>query len=162
MPEDLSRHSLQFTVNGLERRLVVTADERLIDVLRNRLGLTSVKEGCGTGDCGSCVVEADGLTVNSCLMLAMQARGKRVLTLEGLVQDERLHPLQDAFASFGATSCGFCTPGMIITAKNLLDRKRKPTEREIREALRGNLCRCTGYMKIVEAVKAASKAGGHR
>jgi carbon-monoxide dehydrogenase small subunit len=121
------------------------------------LALTGTKEGCGNGECGACTVLLDGHPVNACLVLALQAEGKEVLTIEGLGQEGALHPLQEAFISQGAIQCGFCTPGMVLSAKALLDRNPRPKENEIREALTGNLCRCTGYQKIIEAVLSLQK-----
>jgi carbon-monoxide dehydrogenase small subunit len=156
----MSKHSIKTNVNGRDISLTVDSNERLIDMLRNRMGLTGTKEGCGKGDCGSCVVIVDGKTVNSCLMLAVQAHGKKIITIEGLGSPEKLHPLQEAFVEKGAVQCGFCIPGMIITAKNLLDQNPNPTRQEIREAISGNLCRCTGYIKIIDAIQAAAKKMG--
>ena len=129
----------------------------LLQVLRDRLGLTGTKEGCGMGECGACTVLLDGKTVNSCIYPALEAEGKNVTTIEG-VADARggLHPIQKAFVEYGAVQCGFCTPGMVLSAKALLDENPKPTEEEIRNGIAGNLCRCTGYLQIVEAIKAAS------
>jgi len=121
------------------------------------LRLTGTKKGCGTGDCGSCTVIMDGKPVNSCLVLAVQANGRKITTIEGLESEEGLHPLQKAFTEKGAIQCGFCSPGMILSSKNLLDRNPRPTEEEIRRAISGNLCRCTGYQKIVDAVKSVIK-----
>ncbi len=148
---------VQLTINDKEYDIAVQANETLVDVLRYRLGLTGTKKGCGQGDCGSCTVIMDGNTVNSCLVLAVQANGSRITTIEGLESDEGLHPVQKAFIEHGAIQCGFCASGMILSAKNLLDKNPKPTEGEIRSALSGNLCRCTGYQKIVEAVQSIAK-----
>lgn len=148
---------VQLTINDKEYDIAVQANETLVDVLRYRLGLTGTKKGCGQGDCGSCTVIMDGNTVNSCLVLAVQANGSRITTIEGLESDEGLHPVQKAFIEHGAIQCGFCSSGMILSAKNLLDKNPKPTEGEIRSALSGNLCRCTGYQKIVEAVQSIAK-----
>jgi carbon-monoxide dehydrogenase small subunit len=145
--------SLELTVNGEKRSLDVKPNRTLLDVLREDLGLTGAKKGCGEGKCGSCTVLMNGRPVNSCLMLAPQAEGADIVTIEGL-GDKEPHPLQAAFAEKGAVQCGFCTPGVILTAKALLDINPKPQEREVREAIAGNLCRCTGYSKIVEAVMA--------
>jgi carbon-monoxide dehydrogenase small subunit len=134
----------------------------LLDVLRDQLGFTGVKKGCDLGACGACTVLIDGVAVQSCLILAVQAEGRAIVTIEGLVRDGRLDPLQSAFHEVGAIQCGFCTPGMIISARALLLRVPNPTEDEIKEALSGNLCRCTGYVKIVEAVKTAAAAQGSR
>lgn len=131
----------------------------LLDVLRDKLGFTGAKKGCDRGECGACSVLIDGTVVQSCLVLARQAQGKGIVTIEGLARDGRLDPLQVAFHEAGAIQCGFCTPGMIIAAKALLLRNPHPTEDEIKEAMSGNLCRCTGYVKIVEAVKMAAAAG---
>ena len=148
---------VQLTINDKEYDIAVQANETLVDVLRYRLGLTGTKKGCGQGDCGSYTVIMDGNTVNSCLVLAVQANGSRITTIEGLESDEGLHPVQKAFIEHGAIQCGFCSSGMILSAKNLLDKNPKPTEGEIRSALSGNLCRCTGYQKIVEAVQSIAK-----
>lgn len=131
----------------------------LLDVLRDKLGFTGAKKGCDRGECGACSVLIDGTVVQSCLVLARQAQGKGIVTIEGLARDGRLDPLQVAFHEAGAIQCGFCTPGMIIAAKALLLRNPHPIEDEIKEAMSGNLCRCTGYVKIVEAVKMAAAAG---
>jgi carbon-monoxide dehydrogenase small subunit len=146
------------TVNGQERELLVEARQTLLDALRYDLGLTGTKEGCGDGNCGSCTVLLNGNAVNSCLVFAIEADGQEVLTIEGLRTDGKLHPLQEAFIEEGAIQCGFCTPGFILTAKAFLDSNPGPTEGEIRLAIAGNLCRCTGYDKIVRAILKA--AGG--
>jgi carbon-monoxide dehydrogenase small subunit len=146
------KYSLSLQVNGEFYNLEIDAQRTLLDVIRNELALTGTKEGCGNGECGACTVLLDGHPVNACLVLALQAEGKEVLTIEGLGQEGALHPLQEAFISQGAIQCGFCTPGMVLSAKALLDRNPRPKENEIREALTGNLCRCTGYQKIIEAV----------
>ena len=138
-------------VNGRPREAEVEATLRLIDLLRDRFGLTSVKEGCSEGECGACTVLVDGRAVTSCTILAFQMEGKSITTLEGLADDE-LHPLQEAFVDNDAVQCGFCTPGMILSAKALLDANPSPTEDEVRRALEGNLCRCTGYVPIIRAV----------
>jgi len=152
----MSKHLVVLNVNGKRRQLRVESHERLLDVLRKRLGLMSVKEGCGTGDCGACVVISDGRLVNSCLMLAVQARNTKIETLEGLGNEKKLHPLQKAFIRHSAAQCGYCTPAMILTAKNLLERNQKPSREEIRNAISGSLCRCTGYVKIVDAIQEAA------
>jgi carbon-monoxide dehydrogenase small subunit len=152
----MSRHTLVLTVNGKRRRLQVESHERLLDLLRDRLGLTSVKEGCGTGDCGACGVIVDGKILNSCLMLAVQARDANIETLEGLGTANRLHPLQKAFIRNSAFQCGFCASGVILTAKDLLQRNQNPSRDEIRRAISGAICRCTGYVKIVDAVEEAA------
>lgn len=150
---------ITLTINNEEYELAVKPNMTLLDLLRYELRLTGTKRGCDLGDCGSCTVLLDGRPVNSCLVLAVQANGKNVLTIEGLETDEGLHPVQQSFIDHGAIQCGFCTPGMILSGKALLDRNPNPDEREIRTALSGNLCRCTGYQKIIEAIEAASKNG---
>ncbi len=144
------------TVNGDPVEFVCRPSETLLDVLRDRLGLTGSKEGCGTGDCGACSVTVDGRLVCSCLVLGAEAEGREVTTIEGLADGENLHPLQTKFIEHAALQCGICTPGFLVAAKALLDRNANPTEQEIRFALAGNLCRCTGYDKIVRAVSAAA------
>jgi carbon-monoxide dehydrogenase small subunit len=148
---------LVLNVNGMDHELDVRPTARLIDVLRLQLGLTGVKEGCSEGECGACTVIVDGKAVDSCLVLAAQMRGKKVLTVEGLADDDGLDLLQRMFIEHGAVQCGFCTPGMLMSAKALLMADPHPTEEAIRLALAGNLCRCTGYTTIVAAVRAASE-----
>ena len=150
------RRPVRLRVNGNEVEGMVRPNDTLLDLLRDELGLTGAKQGCGEGDCGACTVLLDGSPVSSCLVLALQAEGSEVLTVEGLADKERLHPIQQAFVEIGGVQCGFCTPGMLLTAKSLLDRNPDPDEREIRAAIAGNLCRCTGYQKIVEAISAAA------
>jgi carbon-monoxide dehydrogenase small subunit len=145
------------TINGDEVDFVCPADETLLDALRNRMGLTGAKEGCGTGDCGACSVILDGRLVCSCLVLGVEAQGRTIETIEGMADGNELHPLQRLFISNAALQCGICTPGILIAAKNLLEMNPDPTEEEIRFGLAGNLCRCTGYDKIVRAVQAAAK-----
>ena len=152
----MSKHLLKFTVNGKEHALVVESQERLLDVLRDRLGLKGTKEGCGTGDCGICAVLMDGKIVNSCLIFAIQARNKKITTIETIGTAEKLHPLQRAFIHWNACQCGFCIPAMILASKNLLDHNTSPSDEEIREAIRGILCRCTGYHSIIKAIKTAA------
>lgn len=147
---------IEITVNKKKYQLEVEPEERLIDLLRNRLGLTGAKEGCGEGECGACTVIMDQVAVNSCLVLAYQARGKEITTIEGLAGSQEPDPLQKAFIDNGAIQCGYCTPGMIMSAKALLMHHPHPTEEEIRLALAGNLCRCTGYVNIVKAVQDAA------
>jgi aerobic-type carbon monoxide dehydrogenase small subunit (CoxS/CutS family) len=151
---------LFMTVNGEAVRLVVEQSAMLVDVLRGKLGLIGVKEACGKGECGACTVLLDGKPVPSCITPAMKALNKTVLTIEGLGSLGKLHPIQEAFIEYGAVQCGFCTPGMILSAKALLDGCPRPTEEEVRVALSGNLCRCTGYVKIVEAVLSAAEKMG--
>lgn len=148
---------ISLNVNGKDHILEVEEDMRLIDLLREKLGLTGVKEGCSEGECGACTVIMDGEVVNSCLVMAFQAEGSSILTIEGLGDEENIHPIQQAFIDVGAVQCGYCTPGMILAAKALLDKNPNPTEEEIREAISGNLCRCTGYNKIVQAVDKAKE-----
>lgn len=149
---------VSLTVNGTLHELRVQPWETLLEVIRDRLGLTGTKEGCGLGECGACTVIMDGKTVNSCLVLAVEADGKQVTTVEGLADGDQLHPLQEAFIEQGGLQCGFCTPGMIMSAKALLDENPDPSEAEIRRGISGNLCRCTGYTKIVESVASAAKS----
>jgi carbon-monoxide dehydrogenase small subunit len=144
---------IKLTVNDREYEIAVEPNTTLTDLIRYQLGLTGTKKGCETGDCGACTVILDGLPVNSCLVLAVQANGRKVETIEGLESEKGLHPIQDAFVEKGAIQCGFCSPGMILSAKHLLDNNPAPQEGEIRAAISGNLCRCTGYQKIVEAIK---------
>lgn len=145
-------------VNGESYELSIDVRRTLLEVLRDELNLTGTKEGCGTGDCGACTVLVDGVPITSCLTLAIEAQGREITTIEGLAKDGQPHPIQRAFIEHGAIQCGFCTPGMIISAKALLDKNPQPTEAEVREAISGNYCRCTGYTKIVEAIVAASPA----
>jgi carbon-monoxide dehydrogenase small subunit len=146
-----------FTVNGEPREADVWEGESLLYVLRERLGLPGSKNACEQGECGSCSVLLDGRLVCACLVLAAQAEGHEVTTVEGVGEDERLHRVQEAFVEAGAVQCGFCTPGLVVAAVDLLDRNPDPTDDEIREALSGNLCRCTGYTKIIDAVKLAAR-----
>lgn len=147
---------IQLSVNGESVEVAVEPNRTLLQLLREDLGLTGPKHGCGLGDCGACTVIMDGKPVNSCLVLAVQAAGREILTIEGLAVNGKLHPIQEAFVEKGAIQCGFCSPGMILSAKALLDENPRPTDVEIRTAISGNLCRCTGYQKIVEAVQAAA------
>ena len=146
---------IPLTVNGEPKKVRAHAMERLLDVLRLELGLTGAKEGCGEGECGSCSVLMDGALVNSCLVPVLQAAGTSIVTIEGLAQGDTLHVLQESFLECGGAQCGICTPGMILAAVHLLNGKPEPTINEIREGLSGNLCRCTGYAQIVEAVAEA-------
>lgn len=147
---------IQLQVNGLVYDLLIEPYWTLLDVLRDAIGLTGTKEGCGKGECGACTVIIDGEAVLACLTLAIRVQGKRILTIEGLARKGRLDSLQDSFVKYGAIQCGYCTPGMIMTSKALLGKNPHPTEEEIKAALSGNLCRCTGYVKIIEAVRHAS------
>jgi len=149
--------SIQLEVNDESYRVDVEPGTTLVELLRERLHLTGTKEGCGEGDCGTCIVLVNGIPVNSCLMLAVDAQGCRVTTIEGLATDGKLHPLQQSFIENGAIQCGFCTPAMILSAKALLDHSPRPSEEEIKQALSGILCRCGSYQKIVEAVRAVSE-----
>ena len=144
-------------INGDDIEFVCEADETLLDALRDRVGLTGVKEGCGTGDCGACSITLDGTLVCSCLVLGAEAEGRSIETVEGMATGEQLHPLQQKFLEHAALQCGICTPGFLIAAKVLLENNPDPTEEEVRYALAGNLCRCTGYDKIVRAVLDAAK-----
>jgi len=149
------KQKFELEVNGKTQEVFVEPWKTLLEVLREDLGLTGAKMGCDDGNCGACTVIVDGQAIKSCLMLALQARGRQILTIEGLGSAENLHPLQQAFIDHFAVQCGYCTPGMIMAAKALLDEKPEATEEDIRENLHGNICRCTGYVKIVEAVEAA-------
>jgi carbon-monoxide dehydrogenase small subunit len=149
--------NIKFRVNGIECIIDIDPGKRLLDVLREDLELTGTKEGCGEGECGACTVIIDGLAVNSCLILVGQLGGKEIITVEGLEKDGELDRLQKAFISNGAVQCGYCTPGMLMSSKALLMKNPHPTEEEIRIAISGNLCRCTGYTKIVAAVKEVSQ-----
>ena len=148
----------EFSVNGETAEVVVDTRDTLLDLLRDHIGLTGSKEGCGNGNCGACTVLLDGAPVNACIVLACEAIGREVVTIEGLARDGRLDRVQQALIDFGGTQCGFCTPGVAVSAKALLDRIPLPSSEEIRRALAGNLCRCTGYVKIVEAVLAVATA----
>ncbi|MEQ8664946.1 MAG: (2Fe-2S)-binding protein [Rhodospirillales bacterium] len=153
----MSGKTVTTTINGDAVEFVCGADETLLDTLRDRLGLTGSKEGCGTGDCGACSVVLDGRLVCSCLVLAAEVEGRTVETIEGMASGEELHPLQTKFIEHAALQCGICTPGFLVAAKSLLDRNPDPTETEVRYWLAGNLCRCTGYDKIVRAVMDAAR-----
>jgi carbon-monoxide dehydrogenase small subunit len=155
-PAPACLETLELSVNGELRRVSVAANRTLLDLLRLDLGLTGTKQGCGEGDCGTCTVLLDGVPVNACLVLAMEAAGTEVTTIEGLARGAELHPLQQAFIEAGAVQCGYCTPGMVLAAKSLLDANPQPSAKEVRRAISGNLCRCTGYQKIVEAVLLAA------
>ena len=154
----MAKHQIQITVNEEERDLLVDPNLTLLDLLRYELGLTGTKKGCDEGDCGSCTVILDGKVVTSCLVLAVEVDGSIITTIEGLQEGEDLHPIQQAFVDTGAVQCGYCTPGMILTTKALLDENPNPSEADIQHYLEGNLCRCTGYTKIIEAVHRAARA----
>ena len=154
-----ARTEISFSVNGEPKTVHVYPMERLLDVLRQQLQLSGTKEGCGEGECGSCAVLMDGILVNSCLVPVLQAAGSRVITIEGLAAGETLHVLQEAFLECGGAQCGICTPGMILAAVHLLNGTPEPTTEEIREGLSGNLCRCTGYSQIIDAVAEAARRG---
>jgi carbon-monoxide dehydrogenase small subunit len=156
----MAKQTIDLKVNGQRYELAVEPHWTLLETVREELGLTGSKEGCGTGDCGACSMIVDGKLITSCLMLAPEADGCEVLTIEGLARNGDLDPVQQAFIDAGAVQCGFCTPGMIMSAKALLDRKARPTLEDVREGLAGNLCRCTGYTKIYEAVLAAAERIG--
>jgi carbon-monoxide dehydrogenase small subunit len=157
LSQTVVKSDITLVVNGKSVTVRAFAMERLLDVLRVQIGLTGTKEGCGEGECGSCSVLVDGVLVNSCLIPVLQASGAHIITIEGLATDKRLHALQQAFLDFGGAQCGICTPGMILAALHLLSKIAQPTIADIREGLSGNLCRCTGYMQIFEAVADAAR-----
>lgn len=144
---------IELNVNGVPSKVWIEPHQTLLEILRENLFLTGTKEGCGLGDCGACTVIIDGKPILSCITLAVEVAGKNVTTIEGLAQEDKLHPVQDAFVKHGAIQCGFCTPGMVMTSVAFLGEKKNPTDLEIKKAISGNLCRCTGYIKIVEAIK---------
>lgn len=148
--------TINIKVNGKSYTRDISEDMRLLDLIRDELQLTGTKEGCGEGECGACTVIMDGVTVNSCMVMAFQANGKEITTIEGMEDENGLHPIQKAFLEEGAVQCGFCIPGMILSAKALLDKNPKPSRQEIKEGISGNLCRCTGYNKIVDSIEKAS------
>ncbi|MEE8472367.1 MAG: (2Fe-2S)-binding protein [Dehalococcoidia bacterium] len=150
------KHSIELKVNGEIYEVDVEPRRTLLEVLRENLGLTGTKKGCDDGNCGTCTVLVDGSPMNSCLLLAVEAQGREIETIEGVAKGEELHPVQKAFVEHGAIQCGFCTPGMILSAKALLEREPHPSDDEVKRAIAGNLCRCTGYAKIIEAVRAAA------
>ncbi len=155
----MEKLTIRLRVNAEDNELSVPPNKTLLEVLREDLGLTGVKEGCQDGICGSCTVLLDGKPVRSCLVLAAEAEGKDILTIEGLAIGDKLHPIQEAFVNYGGIQCGFCTPGMVLTAKALLDINARPSEAEVRRAISGNLCRCTGYVKIVKSIMSAAQGG---
>jgi aerobic carbon-monoxide dehydrogenase small subunit len=156
-PEKSAKCEVSFTVNGVAKKVLAHPMERLLDVLRNELGLTGTKEGCGEGECGSCSILLDGALVNSCLVPVAQVSGASIVTIEGRLAHALMLPLQEAFLECGGAQCGICTPGMILAAVHLLEKKPEPALEDIREGLAGNLCRCTGYMQIFEAVAKAAR-----
>jgi len=149
----MKTYLIEIKLNGELKKVEVTAQETLLEVLRDKLGATDVKDGCSKGDCGACAVLLDGKAVNSCLTLALQANGKEVTTLRGIGNEKKPHPIQNSFIKHGAVQCGFCTAGMVVIAKAFLDQNQNPSRQEIREAISGNLCRCTGYEKIIDAIQ---------
>lgn len=153
----MASHDLTLTINGSREAVVVPSNMTLLTLLRERLGLTGTKDGCSSGECGACTVLLNGEPVNACLTLAVEAQGAQVITVEGLVHDGRMDPVQEAIIEHGGIQCGFCTPGVLISARALLDRVASPSETEIKDALRGNLCRCTGYVRIIQAVQEAAR-----
>jgi carbon-monoxide dehydrogenase small subunit len=155
MEVNMSRWLVELTVNGEIHEIAVKPNDTLLEVLREKLLLVGTKQACGMGECGACTILSNGKPILSCLTLALDAEGKEITTIEGLSRGEELDPLQQSFIRHGAVQCGYCTPGMILTAKELLHREKKPSKEQIREAISGNLCRCTGYTKIAEAVQAA-------
>ena len=148
---------INLTINEKEYQVNVDENLRLLDLLRDELGLLGTMEGCGEGECGACTVIMDGETVNSCLVMAFQANGSEILTIEGMEKDGKLHPVQKAYMEVGAVQCGFCIPGMVLSTKALLDKNSHPNDEEIREGISGNLCRCTGYNKMLDATKKSIK-----
>jgi carbon-monoxide dehydrogenase small subunit len=156
----MALHNITLTVNDAAETVEVASNTTLLTVLRERIGLTGSKNGCSAGECGACTVLVNDEPINACLILAIEVDGAEIVTAEGVAQNGQLDPLQEALIERGAIQCGFCTPGMLITARALLNRNPRPEENEIKDALRGNLCRCTGYVRIIDAIMAASKAGG--
>ena len=157
----MDKHVISFTINGVEETHEVFSNMTLLTFLREHLNLTGVKSGCDAGECGACTVLMDGEPVNACLVLAAEADGVNIRTVEGLASEGKLDPLQEAFIKLTGTQCGFCTPGVLLQARSLLDRNPDPTVDEIKNALRGNLCRCTGYTRIVEAIQAVAQEGSY-
>ena len=153
----MTTKEITFTINGQVQTLTIQPWRTLLEVIREDLQLTGTKEGCGQGECGSCTVIMGGKTVNSCLVPAVEADGREIITIEGLSNGDELHPIQEAFVEHSGMQCGFCTPGMILSAKSLVDRNSAPSEEEIREGIAGNFCRCTGYTNIIESIDAAIK-----
>lgn len=156
----MAEKEIKLNVNRQQYSISISPQKTLLEVLREKLGLTGVKNGCNMGECGACTVLVDNKPVSSCLTMALSVKGKEITTIEGLAVGDKLHPLQEAFIKYGAVECGFCTPGIILTTKALLEENPHPTEEEIRQYLRGNLCRCTGYTKIIEAIVSTVKGLG--
>jgi carbon-monoxide dehydrogenase small subunit len=156
----MAKHTITLVVNGQTEELLVPSNMTLLHALRDQLGMTGTKNGCEAGECGSCTVLVDGEPVNSCLVLAVELNGREITTIEGLSSNGKLTPLQQAFADLNAVQCGYCTPGMLMAATALLKRNPKPTEEDIQKAMIGNLCRCTGYQRIIDAIMEASRQGG--
>ena len=154
----MMKHRIKLRVNGQDFEAIVNPKTTLVDLLRDKLGLTGTNKGCGTGECGACTVLMNGSAVNSCLVLAVDAEGAEITTIEGLAHEGHLHPLQQAFVDEGAVQCGFCTPGMILVAKDFLDKNPHPQEEDYKTAISGNLCRCTGYVKIIKAIKRVAES----
>lgn len=152
---------IHIIINGTETETIADTGQRLIDLLRDTLGLTGTKEGCGIGACGACTVIMDNRAVNSCLVPAIAADGHEILTIEGMMKDGNLHPIQEAFVKHHAIQCGFCTPGLVMSARALLDRNPSPDREEIKKAIEGNLCRCTGYEQVIEAIQNVASKGGN-
>ena len=153
------KHTIQITVNGRPNEIEVDPWRTLLEVLRDQLNLTGTKQSCAEGHCGACTVLVEGEAVNACLMLALEADGSDILTIEGLAEGGKLTPIQEAFVNYGAVQCGFCTPGMIMATKVFLEENQDPSDEEIKKALAGHLCRCTGYVQIIDAVRAAAENG---
>ncbi|MEE8471540.1 MAG: (2Fe-2S)-binding protein [Dehalococcoidia bacterium] len=151
------KKSITLNVNGTAYDIVVEPYRTLVDVLRDTLGLTGTKKGCGRGNCGTCTILLDGKAVNSCLVLAVDMAGRSIVTIEGVAQDGRMDPIQEAFVRYGAVQCGYCTPGLIMTTKAFLEENPTPSEEEVRSAIAGNICRCTGYAKVVDAILAVAQ-----
>ncbi len=158
MPETITRQLITLNINGDQHEVAVKASDFLVEVLRDKLGLIGTKRGCDTGKCGACTVLVDGKSVRSCLMLAVSAQGEEITTIEGLAPNGEMHPIQRAFVEHGAIQCGFCTPGLVMFTKAYLDEEPAPTREQIQEALTSNICRCTGYVKIIEAIEDLAQA----
>jgi carbon-monoxide dehydrogenase small subunit len=155
----MKKVKISFVINGKKKEMVISPNTTLLELLRDHLGLTGTKNGCEAGECGACTVLLDGRPVYACLVLAPKVDGKEIITIEGIGEEGKLHPVQKAFLTHGAVQCGFCTPGMILAAKALLDENPYPSREEIEDAISGNLCRCTGYLQIVKAIEASGKGG---